>query len=150
SRRRRNRADALTSPYQSGLKAMGLKVSECSQKEMFSPLHVKSPIRQLRQANIHGMEPEQPAGPFRFTDPRQERIYRRLRTYVGPGPAEFYRDACRLIAMPGGLATTTHLVAHLLREIESALRDVLETVADGFAEAVQEAKRKNKVHKGEI
>ena len=97
------------------------------------------------------MEPEQPAGlPFRFTDPRQERIYRRLRTYVGPGPAEFYRDACRLIAMPGGLATTTHLVAHLLREIESALRDVLETVADGFVEAVQEARKKNKVHEAEI
>jgi hypothetical protein len=74
------------------------------------------------------MDPEQPKPtPFRFTDPRQERIYRRLLD-VGPGPAAFYRDACQLVSASGGLASTTHLVAHLLREIESALRDVLESI----------------------
>ena len=32
--------------------------------------------------------------PFQFSTPRQERIYSRLRK-VGPGPAAFYKDACR-------------------------------------------------------
>ncbi len=49
---------------------------------------------------------------FRFTDPRQDRIHRHLEL-VGPGPVAFCRDICRL------------LIAHLLREIESAIRDDL-------------------------
>ncbi|MGH7392664.1 MAG: hypothetical protein ACREM3_24875 [Candidatus Rokuibacteriota bacterium] len=60
---------------------------------------------------------------YRFNDPRQERIHRRL-LLVGSGPAAFYRDVCRLMAGPL-VDATTHLVAHLLREIESAIRDVL-------------------------
>lgn len=60
---------------------------------------------------------------FRFIDPRQRRIYRRL-LLIGPGAAAFYQDACRL--MKGSvIASTTHLVSHLLREIESSLRNVL-------------------------
>src|SRR2546425_10233466 len=69
------------------------------------------------------------AEPFRFDDPRQERIYRRL-LQVGPGPASFYRDACRLMASDTPLETTSHLVSHLLREVESAIRDVLETMIE--------------------
>jgi len=61
---------------------------------------------------------------YRFNDPRQERIYRRL-LLVGPGPTAFYRDVCRLMAAGPVVDATTHLVAHLLREIESAIRDVL-------------------------
>ena len=62
---------------------------------------------------------------FRFRDPQQERIYRRL-LLVGPGPAAFYKDACRLMATDDQLESTTHLVSHLIREIESSLRDVLD------------------------
>lgn len=62
---------------------------------------------------------------FSFKDSRQERIYRRLHL-VGPGPATFYKDACSLMAMEPMLDTTTHLVGHLIREIESAIRAVLE------------------------
>ncbi len=65
-----------------------------------------------------------PSANFRFTDPRQERIHRRLRL-IGPGPAAFFKDACALMAGNGSLETTPHLVAHLLREVESGLRDVL-------------------------
>lgn len=73
--------------------------------------------------------PQGPRGiPFRFTDPRQQRIHRRL-LLIGPGPAAFYRDACQLISSPFDLQSTSHLVAHLLREVESALRDVLESIA---------------------
>ena len=61
---------------------------------------------------------------FRFTNPRQDRINRRLEL-VGPGPAAFYRGTCRLLAIQPVVEATTHLVAHLLREIESAIRDVL-------------------------
>ena len=68
--------------------------------------------------------------PFRFEDPRQERIYRRLRDFVGPGPADFFEDACRLMHDPVSLRTTSHLVSHSLREIEGALRGVLETVSE--------------------
>ena len=60
---------------------------------------------------------------FKFSDSRQERIYRRL-LLIGPGPAAFYRDACFLMTTKHSLSTTTHLVSHLLRDIESALRDV--------------------------
>jgi hypothetical protein len=65
--------------------------------------------------------------PFRFSDHRQERICRRL-LLIGPGPAAFYKDACTLMQGRPPLEATTHLVAHLLREIESAMRDVLEIV----------------------
>lgn len=63
--------------------------------------------------------------PFRFRDPRQERIYRRL-SLVGPGCAAFYLDACRFMDLEPPLSTTTHMVGHAFREIESALRDVLQ------------------------
>jgi hypothetical protein len=91
---------------------------------------------------------EAPGG-FRFLDPRQERIFRRLRT-VGPGPAANFRDACAIVnrellrgaatveisasdlaALPlteagrgVSLESASHLAAHLLREVESAIRDV--------------------------
>ena len=66
---------------------------------------------------------------FSFGDPRQERIYRLL-GLIGPGPAAFYRDACWMMSDANPLASTTHLVGHLLREIESSIRDVLETIAE--------------------
>lgn len=65
-------------------------------------------------------------GVFRFENPRQERIYKAL-SLVGPGPAANYRDVCQLLSRKEAdfLASRTHLIAHLLREIESALMDVL-------------------------
>ncbi len=53
---------------------------------------------------------------------RQTRIERRL-ALIGPGPVAFFRRACHEMA-PADV-TSTHIVAHLLREIESALRAVL-------------------------
>ena len=87
-------------------------------------------------------------GAFQFEDPRQERIYHRL-LLVGPGPAAFYQDACRFMAEERPLASTTHLVAHLTREIESSLRDVLETVTDQAARLKKGAKGEEQ-HKDEI
>lgn len=66
--------------------------------------------------------------PFRFVDPRQKRIHRRL-AIVGQGPAAFYKDAAHLMSEPLLHVSTTHLVGHLLREIESGLRAVLQTTS---------------------
>src|SRR5215207_11112968 len=65
--------------------------------------------------------------PIKFDSPIRERIHRRL-GLVGAGPQAFYRDTVRLVTAPY-VESTTHLLSHLLREIESALRDVLEPIA---------------------
>lgn len=57
-------------------------------------------------------------------DARQQRIYQRLKK-AGDGPAAFFLDACRLMSIQPPLETTTHIVGHCIREIESALRDLL-------------------------
>ncbi len=64
-----------------------------------------------------------------FSNPQQKQIDHRLNSLVSPGAAAFWRDACRLMEMEPLLESTTHLVGHLLREIESSLRDVLEPLA---------------------
>jgi hypothetical protein len=58
-------------------------------------------------------------------DERQQRIYERLKNKAADGPAAFFVDACRLMKIEPSLETTTHLVGHCIREIESALRDLL-------------------------
>lgn len=63
------------------------------------------------------------------SDPRRLRIDQQLRKLVGPGPATFYRDACALMDDPTRLLSTSHLVGHLVREVESALRAVLTPMA---------------------
>jgi hypothetical protein len=65
---------------------------------------------------------------FRFADSQQQRIYEDLQL-VGPGPAAFFRDACWLMHNEGTLESTSNLVAHLLREIESVLRSALRPLA---------------------
>ncbi len=71
-------------------------------------------------------QPEMMLSPLRL-DERQERIRRRL-LLIGPGPAAFFRDACLLMQRQLPLATTSHLVGHLLREVESAIRAVLKGI----------------------
>jgi hypothetical protein len=66
---------------------------------------------------------------YRFSYPVQRKIYQRLDALVGKGAAAFYRDACYLMKMDDPLESTAHLVGHLLREIESSLRDVLEPLS---------------------
>ncbi len=80
-----------------------------------------------------------------LSDPRQERIYRRLQL-IGPGPAEFFADACQLMTDDRPLQTTTHIVSHLLREIESAMRDVLKTVVqENSSNAADKNKQKAEI-----
>lgn len=64
----------------------------------------------------------------------QQRIYRRLRL-IGEGPAKFFFDACELMDEPDARSSTSLLVGHLMREVESAVRAVLEpeVVPDGVS-----------------
>src|SRR5713226_7561770 len=69
--------------------------------------------------------PPEPSRPFNdFTDPQQERIYQRIRNRISEGVAVCYRDVCRLRNNPLLFESTTHLVAHLLRDMESAIRSM--------------------------
>ncbi len=73
------------------------------------------------------MNPRPLAGrSFRFSTQLERGIYDRLQL-IGDGPAANFVDACRIMADNEDvrLQSATHLVGHLLREIESAVRDVL-------------------------
>jgi hypothetical protein len=71
--------------------------------------------------------PDQPS-PFR--DQRQRRMAERLGRLVSPAAQAFFIDACRLMSASSDLQTTSHLVGHLVREIESSMRAVLQTLVD--------------------
>jgi hypothetical protein len=58
------------------------------------------------------------------TDPRQREIHRLL-LLVGGEPAAFFIDAARLMDGDYRLEATAHVVAHLLRELNLSLREVL-------------------------
>lgn len=75
------------------------------------------------------MEPQSPHQFFTFNTSRQERIYRRLKL-VGVGTPDYFKDACRLLEAKPSYETTTHLIGHLMREIESSIRSVLLVFAD--------------------
>jgi hypothetical protein len=87
--------------------------------------------------------------PRPFKEPRQERIYRRL-LLIGPGPAAFYRDACRLMTTEPPFDSITHLVAHLLREIESAMRAVVEPILDRPRDLEQQRTSGDEKHQAAI
>lgn len=68
--------------------------------------------------------------PFTFANSQQESIFLGL-LQIGLGPAGFFRDACYLMSLEGPLPiTTTHLVAHLLREVNGSLVDVIAPLGD--------------------
>jgi hypothetical protein len=86
---------------------------------------------------------------FRLRDERQVRNYKRL-DLIGKGPAAFYRDACRLISEEPLYESTVHIVAHLLREVESALRAVLLPYDFKQSDECSECGNKKEAHKKEI
>jgi hypothetical protein len=82
-----------------------------------------------------------PVQAFRFVDPRQRRLYELLLRLIGPGAATYYRDACRLMVLEPPFDTNTHLIMHLMRELESSLRDVLVALAERAAPDPGELKK---------
>ena len=71
--------------------------------------------------------------------PRQERVVKRLREQISEGTAEWFTAACELLAQEPQPRALTHLVGHLYREIEGAVRFVLDPVKEkrGHAASVQ-------------
>jgi hypothetical protein len=63
--------------------------------------------------------PDQPPS---FRDQRQRRVAERLGRLVSPAAQAFFIDACRLMGASNDLQTTSHLVGHLVREVESSMR----------------------------
>lgn len=62
--------------------------------------------------------------------PRQESVAAQLRDLIGEGPAVLFSDACVVLSQEPRLASASHVVAHLLREVESAVRAVLQPPLD--------------------
>lgn len=56
--------------------------------------------------------------------PEQVEIVRLLKLF-GPGPVAFFSDACQLLHHDPTLESVTHLVGHLLRELDGWMRDVM-------------------------
>lgn len=65
---------------------------------------------------------------FVFSSPREERLHRKIQLLLGYGPADFFHDACALMSNPRGLATSAHLVAHLLRDLDNRFKGMLVTL----------------------
>jgi hypothetical protein len=84
--------------------------------------------------------------PYQFSYPEQSRIYQRLNALVGPGAAAFYKDACCLMEMNSSFESATHLVGHLLREVESSLRAVLKPILENSVKGHKEVEG----HKEEV
>jgi len=82
---------------------------------------------------------------WRFSNPRQKNIYKLL-TKIGDGPAQYYYDICRILAMDPQLTTTSTLIFHLLREIESSICSVIEPEPDRIKrESRSEEEIKNRI-----
>lgn len=83
-------------------------------------------------------------------DPRQREI-RELLELIGPEPATYFSDACRIMEGAAGVSTQTHLAAHLLREIEGRLHEVFEPMLSPEAkERIAEAGRERQSHRAKI
>lgn len=77
-----------------------------------------------------------PVKPIRFVSPRQQRIHDRV-AHLGEGAQAFYRDLLRVADDPS-LESASHLAGHLVREIESALQDVLTPLTTASATSATE------------
>jgi len=58
-------------------------------------------------------------------DREEQAIVDLLSRLIGEGPASFFRDACRLVRQNPKLASLSNLLAHLAREIDSAVEALL-------------------------
>ncbi len=78
-----------------------------------------------------------------FSD--QAKLYKLLYELVGPGPAILYKDACFLLQNDLPLESKTHLIFHLFREIESAIREVIIPICKDFKVKKSESGQKQEI-----
>ncbi len=69
--------------------------------------------------------------PFRIIDPRQKRIHERLERLVDPCAAAFFHDAVELMETRPPYQAFTHVVSHLIRDIQGAILDIVEPLSTG-------------------
>ena len=79
----------------------------------------------------------------------QRRIHDLLTRLIGVGAAEFFHDAMRIASNKERFATASHLVGHLLREMESNVREVLATLP-GAQEQLKQSGGKGEQHRRQI
>ncbi len=77
---------------------------------------------------------------FSFSDPRQERIYKKLQE-LGHVPAAFFKDACEMWEEESPKQSRTNLIAHCMREVMGTVIDYV--LPTNFAE--DEKKRIDKL-----
>lgn len=80
---------------------------------------------------------------FKFESPVYEDIHNRL-VLVSPSAAQYFKDACKLMGEECRLESTVNLVAHMLRETESLLREVLLPISNNSLDNPPKKKRKRK------
>jgi hypothetical protein len=85
-----------------------------------------------------------------FPTKRHERVHDLLARLVGEGTAHFFADACDISQRRPPYRTTRHLMGHLLREVESAVRDVLRSLPAVKDFMAEHPARRNESHQAEI
>lgn len=78
----------------------------------------------MKEVALAGLDADGSNDPTALS-PRQARIVAQLARLVGQGAADFFRDACQMLAETPPHRSATHLISHALRETDSALRYVL-------------------------
>jgi hypothetical protein len=65
-----------------------------------------------------------------FPTPRHERVHNLLLRLVSEGAGHFFADACEITQRCPAYRSGTHIVGHLIREVESASRQVLRSLPE--------------------
>lgn len=81
--------------------------------------------------------------------PREARIHRRL-GLIGEGPQSHYADILRIVTGEVTLRAASNVAGHLVRELESALRDALEPITAHKAAQAGSPPAKGQGHASEI
>lgn len=76
---------------------------------------------------------------------RQRELRDLLDRVVSEGATPFFRDALRILNSPLQLEASSHLAIHMLREIESSIRAVLEPLDQEEAPSDEDGFNKNHV-----
>src|SRR5262245_16412601 len=85
-----------------------------------------------------------------FPTPRHERVHDLLRRLVSEGTANFFADAFDIANQKPAYRTTTHIVGHLIREVECNLLKVLATLPGARKHLAENPPKKDAGHASKI
>jgi hypothetical protein len=107
----------------------------CGENDL--PLDLHPPQLVMRELTRVSLDWRAVNEPFKFTEPRHQRLYAALAALMGDGPAAHFRDACRLLEADPAYESANNLIGNLLREIESALRETCLLLVSGRSDTAQ-------------